>query len=97
APSPKYDRLASASTAMPNWSASMTINVGAMFGSRWRRMMPRVLVPLVRAAVTNWAEATLFARMREMRATTADMASPIATIADHSDGGCRATMSIAVR
>ena len=32
APSPRYDRLASASTATPNWSARLTLSVGQMFG-----------------------------------------------------------------
>ena len=68
APRPRYDRLASASTATPNWSARR---------DRQRRGDVRQdvaaddagqRVPLVRAAVTNCSCSTRRARMRVRRA-----------------------------
>ncbi len=66
-----------------------------MFGSTCWNTIPITLVPLVRAAVTNCSCSTQTREDTVRRATTADIASPIASTADHNDAPWTATTSIA--
>ena len=76
-------------------TARLVARVGQMLGSTWRVRIPHVDTPEVRAASTYCSARTRRARMRVRRATTAEAATPIATVTVAREAPKPATMSIA--